>query len=73
MARQWRQLAPHFLAMLVMYVIAVVAVWMAFELQSFWVSLVIALAIALLYPSIVRSFGLEPEAWKRDTENPPES
>lgn len=69
MAGKWRQLAPHFLAMLVVYVMAIIAVQMWFDVQSFWISLAIALAIALVYPSVVRSFGLEPEVWKRETDS----
>ena len=69
MAGKWRQLAPHFLAMLVLYVIAIVAVWMAFDMEGFWVSLAIALAIAILYPSIARTFGVAPEAWSRETND----
>lgn len=69
MAGKWRQLAPHFLAMLVFYVIGVIAVQMYFDVQSFWASLAIALLIAVLYPSAVRSFGLAPEVWQHDPES----
>lgn len=63
---RWRALAPHFLAMFVIYAAAVIAVWMVFDAQSFWISLAIALVIALFYPGITRSLGVEPEPWKRE-------
>lgn len=69
MASTWRQLAPHFLAMLVIYVLGIIAVWMAFDMEGFWVSLAIALAIAILYPSVVRAFGVAPEPWARDSDS----
>ena len=66
MAGTFRQLLPHFFAMFLIYGIAVIAVWMAFEVQSFWISLAIALGIAITYPTAVRSLGIEPEPWRRD-------
>lgn len=68
MAGKWVQLAPHFLGMFVLYVIGIIAVWEAFGLQSFWVSLVVALAIAVVYPVIVRRLGVAPEVWQRTSD-----
>lgn len=69
MAGKWRQLAPHFLAMFVIYVFAIVAVGEFFGQWGFLPSLIIALTIAFLYPSVVRSFGLAPEVWQRETDS----
>lgn len=66
MAGRLRVLAPHFLAMLVIYAICVIAVALIFDVQDFWVSLAIALSIALVYPSATRRFGVAPEPWQRD-------
>ena len=66
MASTWRQLLPHFIAMFAIYALAVIALWMATGIQNFWVSLVIALIIALGYPSFTRSFDIAPEPWQRD-------
>lgn len=66
MSSTLRQLLPHFFAMFVIYGIVVIAVYMAFDVQSFWISLAIALGIAIVYPSTVRSLGVEPEPWTRE-------
>ena len=66
MAGKWRQLIPHFLAMFLLYAILVIAAAMVFDVQSFWVSLGIALAIALTYPGFTRWAGIEPEVWRRE-------
>lgn len=65
MTSKWRQLAPHFLAMFVIYGALVIAVWTATGIQSFWVSLAIALVIAIIYPSFTRTFDIAPEPWQR--------
>ena len=65
MAGKWRQLAPHFLVMFIVYVVSITFVAVAFGVQSFWISLAIALGIALFYPTAARSLGVEPEVWKR--------
>lgn len=67
MAGKWRQLIPHFLAMFVIYVLAVVFVSLVFDVTSFWISLAIALGIALFYPTLARSLGVEPEVWQRES------
>lgn len=66
MASTWRQLAPHFVAMFVIYGILVIAVAMAADVQNFWVSLVIALIVAIVYPSFTRMFDIAPEPWQRE-------
>lgn len=63
MVGKWRQLAPHFLAMFVIYLIGFQIVSALFQVQSFWISLGIALVVAFVYPVLVRSIGLEPEVW----------
>ncbi len=67
MAGKWRQLAPHFLAMFVIYLIAFQIVSALFGVQNFWVSLGIAVVVAIVYPTLVRSVGLEPEVWSGET------
>lgn len=66
MAWPWRELLPHFLGMFVIYFSIVVAVDLLFGVQDFWISLVIALGIAFLYPSLTRRLGVEPEPWSRE-------
>lgn len=65
MASKWRQLAPHFLVMLAIYAVFVIAL-ASQGIQSFWISLGIALAIALFYPAFARAFDIAPEPWQRD-------
>ena len=65
MASKWKQLAPHFLAMFIIYFTAIIILMQVFDLQSFWISLAIALSIAAVYPSATRYFGVEPEPWNR--------
>lgn len=65
MPGKWRQLLPHFLAMLVIYFACIVAISIVFDVQNFWASLAIALAIAFVYPGVTRSMGIAPEVWER--------
>lgn len=67
MAGKWRQLAPHFLAMFVIYLIGFQIIWMLADVRNFWVSLGIALAVAIAYPTLVRAVGLEPDIWSEET------
>ncbi len=66
MAATWRELLPHFFGMLVVYAILVIGVYYAFGIQDFWVSLAIAISIALVYPSLARRLDIAPEAWQRE-------
>lgn len=67
MAGTWRQLAPHFLAMFVIYLIGFQIVSTFFGVRNFWVSLGIALVVAIVYPALVRSVGVEPDVWSGET------
>ena len=66
MAGKWRQLVPHFFAMIAIYAFFVIAVFALTGVQNFWVSLAIALGIALVYPGFARWTGMAPEAWQHD-------
>ena len=63
-AVKWRELVPHFFAMMMLYIVFVIAA-MSFGVQHFFVSLAIALAIAFTYPPLVRQLGVAPSAWER--------
>ena len=65
MTSKWRALAPHFVLMFVLYFAGIVLVSLAFDIRSFWVSLAIALVIAIFYPGFTRAVGIEPEPWSR--------
>lgn len=65
MASRLRALAPHFLVMLAIYAVVVVVIAVVFDIENFWVSLVIALSIAVAYPAAARRFGIAPEPWQR--------
>ena len=64
MTSKWQQLLPHYLGMLVVYVVLISLVAVLFDQRNFWISLGIALVIALTYPSAVRSLGIAPEPWE---------
>ena len=65
MAIAWRELVPHFMAMFVIYGVIVIAL-MTQGIESFWISLAVALTIAFFYPRFTRAFDVAPEPWQRD-------
>lgn len=65
MSSTLRQLAPHYLAMLAIYLVVVVLVSAFLGQTSFWISLFVALVIALAYPPTIRRLDRAPEAWSR--------
>lgn len=59
-----RGLLPHYLAMLVLIVIAMILLRLAIGEVRLLVEFGVAIAIALIYPFAVRHFGFEPGAWE---------
>lgn len=63
MASNWRELLPHYLAMFAIYVVLVTLVAGLTGQSNFWISVGIAVLIALGYPPAVRRAGYEPPSW----------
>ena len=64
MAINWRELLPHYIAMLALYFIFVVALG-EFGIESFGASLVVAIVVAFGYPQVARQLGFAPPSWER--------
>lgn len=65
MASVWRQLLPQFLAMLLIYFVAVI-VLEALGIVGFVPRIIVALLVAFGYPAVLRQLGREPAAWERE-------
>lgn len=65
MAINWRELLPHYVAMVVLYFLFVVAIRVWFDIDSFAASLVVALVVAFGYPRVARQLGVAPPSWRR--------
>ena len=65
MAINWREMIPHYVAMLALYAVLVIAVNVLFGLNSFLVQVAIAVVVAFTYPPIVRQLGYTPSSWER--------
>lgn len=63
MASKWRELLPHYLAMFGIYVVSVTLVALLTGQSNFWISVGIAVLIALGYPPAARRFDFAPDAW----------
>jgi len=58
------ELAPHYLANLVLVLLAVGALRRVAGDPGIAVELVAVVAVVLAYPSVVRRFGVAPSAWE---------
>lgn len=66
MADRLRQLAPHIVAMAVLYVFFVVVAAVVFGYGDVWAALSIAVAIAFGYKPTVVALGIGPEVWNEE-------
>ena len=60
-----RQVAPHFIAMILLYFLVFGFVAVVFQTRHVLLSLAIAITIAVFYPPTVRALGVAPETWER--------
>jgi hypothetical protein len=60
------ELAPHYVAMLVLVTAVLVVVRLAVGNLGFWVEFVIIVAVVFVYPLVVRRLGYAPDAWKNN-------
>lgn len=65
MAINWRELLPHYVAMLLLYGLFVVALDQVFGVEGFVWSLAVALVVAFGYPQVARQLGFAPSSWER--------
>ncbi len=68
MTDRLRQLAPHIVAMAVLYVFFVVVAAVVFGHGDVWAALSIAVAIAFGYKPTVVALGVGPEVWNEEIE-----
>lgn len=61
--RRYLELVPHYLANLVLVLLAVGAFRAVVGDAGLVVELVVVVAVVLAYPSIVRALGVAPNAW----------
>lgn len=66
MAINWREMLPHYVAMVVLYGIGVVALNQLFSIDSFLSSLGVAIVVAVGYPIAVRQLGVAPSSWTHE-------
>ncbi|ADJ13538.1 hypothetical protein [Halalkalicoccus jeotgali] len=59
-------LLPHYLVMITVIFGVLVAVEALYGELGFWASFVVAIAVAAIYPSLVRRVGIAPDAWRRE-------
>jgi|GEM_PF-733018 len=63
------ELLPHYVANLVLVILAITALRRFVGDQGFVVELVVVVVIVLAYPTLVRALGVAPSAWEdRETE-----
>jgi len=65
------ELLPHYLANLVLVLLAITALRRFVGDLGFVVELVVVVAVVLAYPTVVRALGVAPSAWKSSDEKPP--
>ncbi|MGM0605770.1 MAG: hypothetical protein ACQETB_08875 [Halobacteriota archaeon] len=58
-----KQLLPHWIAMFLLMMIVLQLVEYAIGELSFWPSLTLVFAVALVYPTLVNALGVAPEPW----------
>ncbi len=60
-----KQLLPHWIAMFLLMMLILQFVELTIGEISFWPSLGLVFAVALVYPTFVRALGVAPETWKQ--------
>lgn len=59
------ELLPHYLVMIALVFGTLFGVQAVYGELGFWPSLVVAVAVAAVYPLVVRRLGVAPGAWER--------
>ena len=62
------ELAPHYAVMLVLIFVTLTVLRGLFGEQSFWIELLILLAVVFAYPPVVRRLGYAPSSWQREAD-----
>jgi hypothetical protein len=57
------ELVPHYIAMLLLMLVALWALRSAFGQLGFWVELVVLVAIVTVYRPLVKRLGVAPSLW----------
>lgn len=60
-----RQLAPHYLAMVLLLVVVTSVLGIVAPWLDFWAFVLVAVLVGVLYPVAVHVLGVAPEPWQR--------
>lgn len=58
------ELLPHYLVMIAAIFAVLLVVQELYGELGFWASFAVAIAIAAVYPFVVRRLGMAPESWQ---------
>lgn len=58
------ELLPHYLVMIAMIFAVLIAIQEFYGELGFWASFAVAIAVAAVYPFVVRRLGLAPDSWQ---------
>ena len=61
-------LAPHYLALLVLLALVLFGVRRIVGGLEVWMEIALLFAVSIAYPSLVRRLGIAPSAWDRSVE-----
>lgn len=60
----WRELVPHYLALVAIISILVVAMQVVAPWATIWHQTALAVVVGLAYPLALRYLGMAPSAWE---------
>jgi len=60
-----KEALPHYFAIIVLVGVIITALRFFVEGLSFWIELVIVMAIVLVYQAVVVQLGIAPSRWER--------
>lgn len=66
MAINWREMLPHYVAMVALYGLGILTLDQVFGIDSFLSSLGVAVVVAVGYPIAVRQLGVAPSSWQHE-------
>lgn len=64
--RSQKQLIPHYIAVLILLIAALIGIRELLGTGRIWIRLVVVACIVLTYPTVVRLLGVEPDVWQSD-------
>ena len=61
-----KAVAPHYAAMVLLSIVALMIARAAVGELGFWLEIVIVFVVVFAYRPVVARLGLEPDVWRRD-------